>query len=153
MMLDNLISQKEVMQKHFCENAPGPDEIWAYQELLYRIHVLETLKMLCQTAPCCTDVQMIIPHYHMVDAYIRHLSLERQFGKPRDDAHQKQRQTALASLNTIIGDYRRRFKSFKPASAELYGTEITKVICTVIAAWITHRNCYINLAIEEATAA
>jgi len=149
MMLDNLITKRNAMQQRFSETAPSPAEIWAFQELLYRIQVLETFKVFCQTAPCGTDVNIIMPHYKMVDAYIQHLSLERQFGKRVDEATQKQRQTALGSLQAIVGDYRRRFQSFRPTSAELYGNDIANIIKTVIPAWVVHRNCYVSLEIEE----
>jgi len=81
----------------------------------------------------------------MVDSYIRHLSLERQFGKTTDDKVSKQRETALSSLQSVIADYRRRFQSFSLTSDELYGAEIRKVLQNIAVVWSKHRNCYIDL--------
>ena len=41
-----------------------------YQELLYRIQVLETCQMLCKTAPVTTDTRELVGHYQLVDAVL-----------------------------------------------------------------------------------
>lgn len=38
-----------------------------YQELLYRIQVLETCKMLCKAAPITTNMNDLLLHYQLTD--------------------------------------------------------------------------------------
>lgn len=51
-----------------------------YQELLYRIQVLETCQMLCKTAPVTTDTRELVGHYQMVDAVLFCAGREHAFG-------------------------------------------------------------------------
>ena len=53
-----------------------------YQELLYRIQVLETCRMLCKTAPVTTDTRELVGHYQLVDAVLFCAGKERAFGVP-----------------------------------------------------------------------
>ena len=53
-----------------------------YQELLYRIQVLETCQMLCKTAPVTTDTRTLISHYQLVDAVLFCAGKEHAFGAP-----------------------------------------------------------------------
>jgi hypothetical protein len=125
-----------------------PVQLWLLQELVYRIGVFECCKAFQLSAPNTTDAAILGPHYKLVDAYIHHLAQERQFGKPADQAQQKQRETALASLNKVIGDYQRRFQSYRPGTPEQYAADIGRALQTALPAWMQHRNCYIDVKKE-----
>jgi len=123
-------------------------QLWLLQEVVYRIGVIECCKAFQASAPATTDPKVLGPHYKIVDAYIHHLTQERQFGQAADAAQQKQRDTALASLNKVVADYKKRFQSYRPGTPEQYAADIGRALQTVLPAWIQHRNCYIDVKKE-----
>ena len=152
--LEKLQAQRTVLEH---QTPLPPEKLWLLQELVYRIGVFECCKVFQLSAPNTTDAAILGPHYKLVDAYIHHLAQERQFGKrgnaattegSADQAQQKQRETALASLNKVIGDYRRRFQSYRPGTPEQYAADIGRALQTVLPAWMQHRNCYIDVKKE-----
>ena len=144
-MLEKLKGQRDLLLAQMNETAAGPEQLWLYQELLYRIEVFEVLQMFHRCAPCTTDAKILCRHYQMLDAYVQHISAERQYGKPADDIQQKHRQTAQENLKKVIQGYQKRFASFRPTTAEVYGKEAENLIQTVLVAWIQQRNCYVDV--------
>jgi hypothetical protein len=143
--LEKLQAQRAALE----HQAPlAPEQLWLLQELVYRIGVFECCKAFQISAPSTTDAAIRGPHYKLVDAYIHHLAQERQFGKPADQAQQKQRETAHASLTRVIADYQRRFQSYRPGTPEQYAADIGRALQTVLPAWMQHRNCYIDVKKE-----
>ena len=144
-MLEKLQAQKAALE---AQPTLTTAQLWLFQELTYRIGVIECCKMFQNTAPSTTDAKILGAHYRMVDAYFHHLAQERQFGKAADPAQQKQRETALASLRKVIADYQRRFKSYRPGTPEQYAADISSTLQTLLPAWMQHRNCYIDIKKE-----
>ena len=56
----------------------------ALQELNYRISVLETFQAFAKDAPLGLKVEDLSYHYQLVDAYIKSVLSERQFGAKTD---------------------------------------------------------------------
>ena len=102
-----------------------------YQELLYRIEVLETCQMFCKTAPVTTDLKVLIGHYQLVDAYVQCIGRERRIGLPADEK--------------IVADCRKRFSSFQPSTQDLYKRSISTLISTVLPVWLQMRNAYTKI--------
>ena len=128
---------------------PAPDQIWIQQETIYRIEVLETCQMFAKTAPQSVDVQVLSPHYQMVDAYIQNLTQERRYGMSAGEETKKQRETAYSNFLRVIQDYRARFGSFSPGGdTGCYRKTISKVIQTVLPVWIQYRQTYIEIKRE-----
>ena len=150
--LEKLRAQKSTLEALMEESALSPDQLWLFQELNYRIEVFECCQMFHRSAPCTADTQVLCRHYKLVDAYIHHLSLERQYGKPADETQKQHRAAALGSLNQVIADYRRRFQSYRPGAAEQYAADIGKVLCNVLTVWMQHRDCYIDIKKQEVQA-
>ena len=144
-MLEKLKGQRDTLLATLAETAATSAHLWTYQELLYRIEVLEVFQMFHRTAPCTTDAKVLCGHYQMVDAYIHHLSMERQYGKPADDIQKKHRETALGNLGKVIADYRKRMNSFRATTAEAYGKEVGAIIQNVVIVWVQHRCCYVDV--------
>jgi len=148
-MLEKLRAQKAALEAQTEESALTPEQLWLFQELNYRIEVFESCQMFCRSAPCTTETQVLGLHYKLMDAYIYHLSLERQYGKPADDTQQQHREAALGNFNRVIGDYRRRFKSYRPGTAEQYAADIGQALHNVLIAWTQHRQCYVEIKKED----
>ena len=151
-LLDKYQAQKCTIEAGKQNAKLGPEQIWQYQELLYRISVLETFQMFDQSAPKSVDMKSLVLHYQMIDAYIQNLTQERRSGTSADENTQKQRDTAHSSLLRVIQDYRRRFGSFAPSTGIQYQTDIHNVIISVITVWIEYRNTFIMLNTKKEAA-
>jgi signal transduction protein with GAF and PtsI domain len=124
---------------------PSPSQIWQHQEALYRIAALETFQSFVRTVPKSADMKVLLTHYQMVDAYIQNLTQERCGGNGVSEDIHKQRETAHASLEKVVQDYRRRFGSFAPGSDTQFQTDIRNVISAVVPVWIQYRNTYVAI--------
>ena len=120
-----------------------------YQELLYRIQVLETCQMLCKTAPVTTDTRELVCHYQLVDAVLFCAEKEHAFGVPVQEKGKAQRKAAGENLAKIVADCRKRFSSFQAKSPEQYRQSISAMVGTVLVAWVQLRNTYVPIG-EEA---
>ena len=106
------------------------DKVLVYQEILYRIDVLESCQLFVKTAPVTTDTKVLAYHYQMWDVYIYHMLTDHKFGQ-------------------VVNNCRKQFSSFKPTTAELYKQSINTLITTVLPAWVQYRETYISLKEEQ----
>ena len=119
------------------------DQLLGYQELLYRISVLESCMNFVKTAPVTADIKAMSFHYQVVEALATCLLQERQFGVPADVKLRNQRATALGNLQAVVNSFRKQFQSFKPTTPESYREAVTKMIDTILPAWLQYRFTYI----------
>lgn len=117
----------------------------ALQELNYRICVLETFQAFSKSAPMGLKVDDLSYHYQLVDAYIKSVLNERQFGAKTDADGKKRRETAHQSLEKVVQAGRKQFSSFSPSKPEQYSQTVGKYINTLLAVWMQYRDTYINL--------
>jgi len=126
-----------------------PIQIRQYQELLYRIEVLQVCQMFQRSAPESTDAKALVTHYQMLDAFIEALTLERLRHDNSNEDAQTKCDTAHGSFRRVIEDYRRRFGSFTPGNdAGRYSKEVSSVLQSVLPAWIQYRQTCIELSKE-----
>lgn len=145
-MATTLDQYYQTKQQLLTKMAEGPfvgDQLLGYQELLYRISVLESCMTLVKTAPVGTDLMAMSFHYQVVDALFTCLLQERQFGIPADEKLKGQRTTALSNLQVVITSFRKQFQSFMPTSPEAYRDTVSKMINTILPAWLQYRFTYI----------
>lgn len=140
--LDDYKVFKETLAQEFQSGSVSISKILQYQELLYRIDVLETCQMLCKTAPVSMDMKCLVVHYQLVDAYIQSLSKERRIGMPSDEKLKASRRTAVAALEKTVADCRKRFSSFRAENEQLYKRSISTLLNTVLPVWLQLRNTY-----------
>lgn len=136
-------NMKNAMAQQFSEGHATLESSMKYQELLYRIGVLETCQMLCKTAPVTTEMKTLVAHYHLVDAYVQCIGTERRFGVPADDIQKAKRKVAAEALGKTVADCRKRFSSFQPSGEELYKRSISTMLNTVLPVWLQLRNTYV----------
>lgn len=141
--LEQYYQTKQQLNAKMVEGKFTNDQLLGYQELMYRISVLESCMMFLKTAPVCTDTNILGFHYKVVDALFTCMLQERQFGLPADDKLKKQRATALENLQLVINSFRRPFQSFVPNTPESYRDAISKMITTVLPVWLQYRFTYI----------
>lgn len=150
--MQTLLDQYRERQKALASSAAADKPAdakgyFAYMELMYRIQVLECFRNLVNTAPISTRRPVLSSHYAAVDALVSHLLMERRYQPSRDLETQQARDTARQALISIVKDYRKRFSAYMSESEEQYRTGITKVIHTILPAWVAYRETM--LAISE----
>lgn len=143
--LNDYQTRKEQMAPMAAKGELSLVQSMEYQELLYRIEVLETCQMFCKTAPVTTDLKVLIGHYQLVDAYVQCIGRERRLGLPADEKQRVYRKTATEALEKIVMDCRKRFSSFQPSSQDLYKRSISTMISTVLPVWLQMRNAYTKI--------
>lgn len=141
--LEQYYQTKQQLTAKIADGTMNVDQLLGYQELLYRISVLESCMNFVKTAPITTNMAMMSYHYKVVDALFTCLVQERQFGIPADDTLKNQRATALSNLQTVINSFRKQFQSFQPTTPEAYRAAIGKMINTILPAWLQYRFTYI----------
>lgn len=141
--LDQYYQTKQQLNARFSEGKFTSDQILGYQELMYRISILESCMTFVKTAPVTADMKVMSFHYQVVDALFTCMLQERQFGIPADEKLKKQRATALSNLNTVVTSFRKQFQSFAPSSPEAYKETVSRMINTVLPAWLQYRFTYI----------
>lgn len=122
-----------------------PEQMLQYQELLYRIDVLESLMAFGKTAPVTMDQRILIYHYQMLDAFIICLLQERRFGQPGDEKVKQHRECAYGNLNSVVTNCRKQFSSFNPVAQDTYRGAVQNMINTILPAWVSYRNTYVAM--------
>ena len=141
--LDQYYQTKQQLLARFAESAVSPEQAIGYQELMYRISVLESCMAFVKTAPVNSDMKAMCFHYQVVDTFFTSMLQERQFGMPADEKARKQRATALDNLTTVITSFRKQFHSFQPTTPEAYKENVSRMINTVLPAWLQYRFTYV----------
>lgn len=122
-----------------------PDELMALQEMNYRICVLETFQSMMRVIPMTTDLQVIANHFQVISCYMELLLKERKFGPKMDETQKQKRDTALASLENVVRDGKKRFMSFTAQTPDSYKKCMGKYCNTVLPMWMQYRETYISL--------
>lgn len=140
--LNDYKAYKETLSREFEGGAVTIGKVLQYQELLYRIDVLETCQMLYKTAPITMDMKSLVSHYQLIDAYLLSISRERRIGVPPDEKMKASRQTAASVLESTVADCRKRFSSFRAENEQMYKRSISTLLNTVLPVWLQLRNTY-----------
>lgn len=148
-VLEKYWQQKQALTQQMEQEKITAGILWRFGELVYRISVLETCQAYCKSAPVTADMQALLRHYQMLDAYIQSLALERSYGPNRGPDTEKERNAAKTNLSRVIEDYRKRFSSFAPASNKAYGQEIGKAVNTIMPVWLQLRETFVPLKEEK----
>lgn len=145
----NILAEYVARQDEMLTNVMGQEFplelVVEFQELNYRVDVLETCKALTVTAPVTTDVKKLGYHYQLTEKVLTALTSEHKFGPAVNEEGKKKREAALSTLDRVIQDGRRRFGSFKATSQEQYKETVTKFIGAVLNVWIQYRNTYVKI--------
>lgn len=144
-ILVQYIAKRDELSSQISADSLPLDSLVMYQELNYRIDVLETCKAFCRTAPQTTELKVLGYHYQLTETILRALITERRFGFRADEEGQKKRDAALNAVERVIQDGRRRFGSFKADRQDQYQKTIDAFISAVMPVWVQYRNTYVNI--------
>lgn len=115
-----------------------------YQELKYRIFVIDTFRSFERIIPLTDDKKEIQRHYYVVSKFIRSLLTEHKYGTKTDEAGMKVRETAERALLKVVSDGERRFKSLAIQFQQYYKS-IYDYFQTVLIVWTQYRESYIKI--------
>ena len=115
-----------------------------YQELKYRIFVIDTFRSFERIIPLTDDKKEIQRHYYVVSKFIRSLLTEHKYGTKTDETGMKVRETAERALLKVVSDGERRFKSLAIQFQQYYKS-IYDYFQTVLIVWTQYRESYIKI--------
>ena len=131
------------------DTAPTPAQLWNFQELLYRIEVMEVFKQFAAAAPLSTEKNILDNHSKLIYVFMENLKTDRVYPPAKNEDFKKQRETAHKSLCLVIEDYKKRYENYIPQSPEQYQKDIGCAISTVMPAWIQYRNTINEIKLTE----
>jgi len=114
--------------------------LWKYQEVMYRISVIETCRAFQETIPASDEIVTLLPHFQMLMAFFQHLVSERRLGIPDDIKTRRHRDSAHMSLVRIMDDHSSRLMHYTPEGPEQYRLDVRNIISTVLSAWMQYRD-------------
>lgn len=142
-VLSNYTKRLEELQSKIKAGTLPLPELFIFQELNYRVSVLQTMQAFCRTAPLTTDIQPLGFHYQQANSYMQGLLSEHRYGLKPDEKGMKRRETALSAFRNIYADNCKRFSSFAPSSPDQYKSSLSSMINTVLPAWLQYRETYV----------
>lgn len=144
-ILEQYQQKSEDYRSQIAADSFPPDELLALQEMNYRICVLETFQSMLRVIPMTTDLRLIANHFQVISCYMELLLKERKFGPKMDETQKQKRDTALASLENVVRDGKKRFMSFTAPNPDSYKKCIANYCNTVLPMWMQYRETYISL--------
>jgi hypothetical protein len=144
-ILEQYTGLKEKISTQIASGNFPYNQMLQYQEMLYRIDVLETCMAFVKTAPVTMDQRVLSTHYQMLDAFLMCMLQERKIGQPGDETVRKQRETAYTNFQTVVNTFRKQFSSFRPGNQDTYRNTIQNMVSTILPAWMSYRNTYVSL--------
>lgn len=143
--LDRYLEKQAELKSQIKANSLPPDMLVVYQELNYRIDVLESCKAFCNTAPTTTDERVMMYHYSLVYRAVSNLAAEHKIGPKTDEEGKNKREAAQKSLEDVILSGAKRFQSYKISSQDQYRKDVCAFVNSVLSVWIGYRNTYVNI--------
>lgn len=116
-----------------------------FQEIVYRVSVLETLMRYTTNMPVTTDKNVLVMHFRPLNALVRSLPYERRFGLPGDQKVEAQRTTATTSLMEAMESYLSFFQGYQPGDDTQYREDIKSMINALIPIWLQFRSSYVQI--------
>ncbi len=144
-VLNQYYEKKAQMDTHMASSPTNQGQLMVYQELLYRINVLESCLLFSKTVPITTDQRILSSHYRVADAFLRCMLEERRFGIPADEKLKESRKAAHSNLSVVATSFQKGFASFTAGNEMQYKEKFSLLAKTVLPAWVAYRNTYINI--------
>ena len=148
-LLENYKLQKDYAVEYMKKNRPTTQQVWYFQELAYRITVLEVFQAFLLAAPLSVDSTELVPHYQSFEAYVLCLLNERKFATTDNEEIKKQQATASENLQLIFMSNKKKFSNYAPRTAEQYHGDVESFTNTILPAWIQYRNTLIDISTKE----
>lgn len=126
----------------------GPEAALWKIELIYRISVLESFRIILRNAPVnVKNTKAIIAHFRVMDSMFQSLLSERQYQLPYEGKQRKDQETAKENFSKIFLTIRRRFKSFKETDS--YPDLVKNFIQQTYVCWFQYRQTFVEINLSE----
>lgn len=135
--------REQIAQKPFLQR-----DLLTFQELEYRISVLESIRFWLETAPVTTEIRTLGEHYQVVSSYLELFRQERRHDIVADRQHREKSLTALLALSAVIHEGSEKFSRFYPVDAKSYRNLLIPYVVDVLNRWLFYRNLYIDIPKE-----
>ncbi len=137
-LLQDYVSLKNEVEDRM-EGAKAWKRIVLFQELSYRVFVLETLQAFMNTVPDIEDGKAVNYHVKAMIAYLQDLPDEHKFALKADEEGKEARETALKALQKACKDACRKLDEYEPEEQEEYIKGIKKILGSVVKVWAQYR--------------
>ncbi len=143
--LDNYTEKQAELKAQIKANSLPPDALVVYQELNYRIDVLESLKAFSQTAPITTEERVMMYHYSLIHRFISNLLTEHVIGPKTNEEGKQHREASKISLERVVQSEAKLFNSYKITKQDQYKIDLCNYIKSVLSVWIPYRDSYVKI--------
>lgn len=121
-ILEQYLQLKSATGEQMASGTLPCDKVFTYQEILYRISVLESCQAFCKTAPITTDTKVLCYHYQIVDAYLCSLLSEHKVGFPAND-ELKAKESGIGQFDPDRTELQKEFQQFQTYFARVVQTK------------------------------
>lgn len=120
-----------------------------YQEVAYRVCVLETLKTFSESVPDAEDEKVINYYGKALAAFLKGLADDHKFAPKANQETLKKRETAAKALCSVCDDVGKKIVAYKPSDRKEYQKDIAKMIKPVTIVWAQYRNTLVAIGCSE----
>lgn len=124
------------------------ESILQRQELIYRISVLDTMKMLIRSAPEKGKEEAYY-HFQLTKMFVKSLLTERKIGMKADEKKLCERDTARLSACEIEEAQTRKICAVNPNVKGEYAAAVNQYLSACVIGWLAFRNTYAEINIME----
>lgn len=143
LLQDYVITKNEMEDR--MEGVTAHNYLLEYQELAYRVCVLQTLKVFTESVPDINDEKAVRYYGKATSAFLRQLPDEHTFAPKVNDDGIKKRETALKALRSACEDACAKLGDYKPSAQDLYSKEVSKMLKPVITIWAQYRDALVPI--------
>lgn len=144
-ILQTYQERKALLEQAAQQGTISNNDVFVYQELVYRISILQTFQMFGRNAPVSTSMPELMLHYKLANIFLYSLCNDHRFGFPTDEKGMAQRQTVHNSLVGAVQASEKQFSSFRPSTPQTYPNCINNIFHAVLPVWLQYRDSYISL--------
>ena len=145
-LLDDYYAKRESLSKQLSfGKGLNQEQLYQFNELLYRINVMETLRMLMATAPVTLETRPQSEHFRVFSALVNGLMNERQIAVSGNPKEVEQRKAAHNAFSTMATCCLKSFHSYVPSAADDYRKSIEQTISAVLSSWVPYRDTFVKL--------
>ena len=147
LLQDYVVLKNEIEDR--MEGALAVNYLLDYQELAYRVCVLETLKTFSESVPDVEDEKAIHYYGKALAAYLKGLADAHKFAPKADKETLKKRETALNALCSVCEDAGKKIAAYTPSNRKEYAKDMAKMIKPVTIVWAQYRNTLVAIGSSE----
>ncbi len=121
------------------------EQLYQFHELLYRINVIESLRMLSATAPVTLETRALSEHFRVLSGLVNGMMNERRIACSGTPKEVEQRKAAHNAFTVMANCCLKSFQSYVPSAADDYRKAIEQTIAAVLSSWVPYRDTFVKI--------